>query len=103
MTVCEEPPLMSFRVVLETVLTILISTEFNVLALPFCKPYCFESEIPYCPPLKVPLLVFEKPLQHVLSGFNSLIVLSIKFDPFFASMGVPGKKLHLVRRKGLCR
>ena len=44
--------------------------EFNVVALPFCKPYCFESEIPYCPPLKVPLLVFEKPLEHVLSGSN---------------------------------
>ena len=54
-----------------SVLTILISTEFNVVALPFCKPYCFESEIPYCPQLKVPLLVFEKPLEHVLSGSNS--------------------------------
>ena len=57
-----------------SVLTILISTEFNVVALPFCKPYCFESEIPYCPQLKVPLLVFEKPLEHVLSGSNSGLV-----------------------------
>ena len=54
------------------VLTILISTEYNVLALPFCKPYCIVSEIPNCPQLKVPLLVFEKPLEHVLSGSNRL-------------------------------
>ena len=63
----KSPPMLDFG----NVLTILISTEFNVVALPFCKPYCFESEIPYCPPLKVPLLVFEKPLEHVLSGSNS--------------------------------
>ena len=52
-------------------LTILISTEYNVVALPFCKPYCIVLEIPYCPPLKVPLLVFEKPLEHILSGSNT--------------------------------
>ena len=64
----KSPPMLDFG----NVLTILISTEFNVVALPFCKPYCFESEIPYCPQLKVPLLVFEKPLEHVLSGSNRL-------------------------------
>ena len=45
------PPMLDFG----SVLTILISTEFNVVALPFCKPYCFELEIPNCPPLKVPI------------------------------------------------
>ena len=64
----KSPPMLDFG----SVLTILISTEFNVVALPFCKPYCFESEILYCPPLKVPLLVFEKPLEHVLSGSNNV-------------------------------
>ena len=61
----KSPPMLDFG----NVLTILISTEL----LPFCKPYCFESEIPYCPPLKVPLLVFEKPLEHVLSGSNKYL------------------------------
>ena len=60
-------------------MTAAFSTEFNVVALLFCKPYCFESEIPYCPPLKVPLLVFEEPLEHVLSGSN---------NPFSHSFGV---------------
>ena len=57
MIVCRNrPPMLDFG----NALTILISTEFNVVALPFCKPYCFVLEIPYCPLLKVPLLVFEK-------------------------------------------
>ena len=66
---------------MEILLTILISTEFNVVASPFCKPYCFESEIPYCHPLKVPLPVFEKPLEHVLSGSNMVdfLVVSSSF------------------------
>ncbi len=42
------------------VLTILISTEFNVVALPFCKLSYFESEIPPLSPiLRTLLLVLE--------------------------------------------
>ena len=69
----KSPPILDFG----NVLTIVISTEFNVVALLFCKPYCFELEIPYCPRLKVPLLVFEKPLEHVLSGSNISILIAL--------------------------
>ena len=56
------------------VLTILISTEFNVVALPFCKPSYFESEIPPLSPiLRTLLLVLESlssTYYQVLTGYE---------------------------------
>ena len=45
------------------VLTILISTEFNVVALPFCKLSYFESEIPPLSPILRTLLLVPESLS----------------------------------------